>query len=47
MKTYQAFSRLFFSIFLLAWAVLTTIPAMAGDLVVTRYFSGLWDQPKQ
>ena len=29
-----------------AWAAVP-VPAAAGDLVVTRYFSGLWDQPKQ
>jgi len=29
----------------LAWAIV--LPASAADLIVTRYFSGLWDQPKQ
>jgi hypothetical protein len=27
--------------------MLGSAQALAGDLVVTRYFSGLWDQPKQ
>lgn len=31
---------------LLLTAAMST-PSFAGDLVVTRYFSGLWDQPKQ
>ena len=36
--------RLFLSLFvsIMAWALMA--PAFAGDLVVTRYFSGLWDQ---
>lgn len=37
-------TRLFISICIFAWACLTTLPVLAGDLVVTRYFSGLWDQ---
>ena len=28
------------------WAITVGLPAFAGDLVVTRYFSGLWDQTK-
>ena len=37
-------NRLFISLFvsIIGWAVMA--PAFAGDLVVTRYFSGLWDQ---
>jgi hypothetical protein len=31
----------------LIWAVAMSTPLLAGDLVVTRYFSGLWDQPRQ
>ena len=27
--------------------LLATASALAADLVVTRYFSGLWDQPHQ
>jgi hypothetical protein len=30
----------------IAWLMLSTAPAFAGDLVVTRYFSGIWDQPQ-
>jgi len=32
---------------LLAWIGSFPVSAMAAELVVTRYFSGLWDQPKQ
>ena len=39
--------RLFFTTFLLTWAITLSAPAVAADLVVTRYFSGLWDQPHQ
>jgi len=40
-------SRIVFTLFVLTWGVAVTIPVSAADLVVTRYFSGLWDQPKQ
>jgi len=39
--------RIVFTLFVLTWGVAATIPASAADPVVTRYFSGLWDQPKQ
>jgi hypothetical protein len=39
--------RILFTLIMLSWAVLTTLPVKAAELVVTRYFSGLWDQPKQ
>ena len=39
--------RILFSLTMMVWAIATTIPASAKDVVVTRYFSGLWDQPKQ
>jgi hypothetical protein len=39
--------RIIFTLFMLTWGIAVTIPAWAADLVVTRYFSGLWDQPKQ
>ena len=31
----------------LIWAVAVSTPLLASELVVTRYFSGLWDQPRQ
>ena len=31
----------------LCCAIAMSAPLFAADLVVTRYFSGLWDQPKQ
>jgi hypothetical protein len=31
----------------LIWAAAVSAPLLASDLIVTRYFSGLWDQPKQ
>ena len=40
-------NRIVFTLFVLTWGVAVTIPASAADPVVTRYFSGLWDQPKQ
>ena len=40
-------NRLFISLLAAAWSLASLAPAFAGDLVVTRYFSGLWDQPKQ
>jgi len=30
--------------FIFLWSMTVGLPAFAGDLVVTRYFSGLWDQ---
>jgi len=36
--------RILSALFVFFWALATSIPAFAGDLVVTRYFSGLWDQ---
>lgn len=39
--------RIVFTLLVLTWGVGVTIPASAADPVVTRYFSGLWDQPKQ
>jgi hypothetical protein len=39
-------NRLFFSLFSLFLTVTASMPALAGDLVVTRYFSGLWEQPQ-
>ena len=39
--------RIVFTLFVLTWGIAVTIPASAADLVVTRYFSGLWDQPRQ
>ena len=39
--------RIIFAFFMLTWGIAVTIPVSAADLVVTRYFSGLWDQPKQ
>jgi hypothetical protein len=38
--------RLFF-LATLGWAAAMSAPLLAADLVVTRYFSGLWDQPHQ
>lgn len=37
-------TRLYFLLFVISWALTSLAPAFAGDLVVTRYFSGLWDQ---
>ena len=39
-------NRLLFSLFSLFLTVTASLPALAGDLVVTRYFSGLWEQPE-
>lgn len=47
MQKYSMMIRILFSLVVLSWAIVMTTPASAGDLVVTRYFSGLWDQPKQ
>jgi hypothetical protein len=47
MRNHQMIIRIVFTLFILTWGIAVTIPAAAADLVVTRYFSGLWDQPKQ
>jgi len=47
MRNHQMIIRIVFTLFVLTWGFAVTIPASAADLVVTRYFSGLWDQPKQ
>jgi hypothetical protein len=47
MKNHQFMFRVLFTLFMLSWAIAVTIPSSAAELVVTRYFSGLWDQPKQ
>lgn len=47
MNKYAMMIRILFSLVVLSWAIVMTTPASADDLVVTRYFSGLWDQPKQ
>lgn len=39
--------RLILCMLAVAGALTAATPAFARDLVVTRYFSGLWDQPKQ
>jgi hypothetical protein len=36
--------RFVITLFTIAWGLVVTVPALAGDLVVTRFFSGLWDQ---
>lgn len=38
-------SRSFFSLLFSFIALTAALPALGGELVVTRYFSGLWDQP--
>ncbi len=40
-------NRLFISLIAAAWSLASLAPAFAGDLAVTRYFSGLWEQPHQ
>jgi len=46
--TFPLFSfRLLFSTFILFSIAAFSAQAAAAELVVTRYFSGLWDQPKQ
>ena len=42
----QMKSRFLLSLVSLFFAVTASAPAIAGDLVVTRYFSGLWEQPQ-
>lgn len=39
-------NRILSFLFIFLWALTVGLPAFAGDLVVTRYFSGLWDQTK-
>jgi len=45
------FNRSIKTLFLLmlttGWIAAASTPLLASDLVVTRYFSGLWDQPRQ
>jgi len=43
-RYYQMKKPSFISVFSLFLAVTASAPAIAGDLVVTRYFSGLWEQ---
>ena len=38
--------RFLFTVFILTWAAFITVPATAAEPVVTRYYSGIWDQPK-
>jgi hypothetical protein len=47
MSNYQKMIRTLFTLLTLTWAIAVTVPAFAAELVVTRYFSGLWDQPHQ
>jgi len=47
MRNFQMIIRIVFTLFVLTWGIAVTIPTSAADLVVTRYFSGLWDQPRQ
>jgi hypothetical protein len=39
--------RILFSLIILTGSIFMPQPASAAELSVTRYFSGLWDQPKQ
>lgn len=47
MKICQIMFRPFLTLLLISTALTATSPAFAGELTVTRYFSGLWDQPRQ
>jgi len=47
MRDNQMINRILFTLLVLCWTSVITVPVSAADLVVTRYFSGLWDQPKQ
>lgn len=47
MKNNLVTVRILFTLIVLAWAVGMTLPVRAAEPAVTRYFSGLWDQPKQ
>ena len=46
-RYYQMKNRLLISLFAATWSLASLAPAFAGDLVVTRYFSGLWEQSHQ
>jgi hypothetical protein len=46
MKKSRVFGRLSSFLLVFAW-LFSAAPAIANDFVVTRYFSGIWDQPKQ
>ena len=46
MKKLRFYSHLGSFLLVLAW-LFSAAPAIANDFVVTRYFSGIWDQPKQ
>jgi hypothetical protein len=43
-RYYQMKTRLYSFLLIFTWTLASLAPAFAGDLVVTRYFSGLWDQ---
>jgi hypothetical protein len=47
MNHYQNIFRYLFILLVLAWAVAATAKASAGEPVVTRYFTAIWDQPHQ
>ena len=47
MRNHLMSIRVFFIFFMLVSTIFISLPVSAADLVVTRYFSGLWDQPKQ
>jgi hypothetical protein len=47
MRKIHAMIRILFTSFILTCTITMSVPASAADLVVTRYFSGLWDQPHQ
>lgn len=47
MRNFSRIIRILFTLTVFGWAIATTFTASARDVVVTRYFSGLWDQPKQ
>jgi len=47
MRNFQMMIRILFTFIVLSWTSVISLPVLAADLVVTRYFSGLWDQPKQ
>ena len=47
MKIHHVAAKRPLFLIVLIWAVAMSTPLLAGDLVVTRYFSGLWDQPRQ
>ena len=47
MNNHSSFTRLACCFLLMCGGMSLALPAFAGDVLVTRYFSGLWDQPKQ